>query len=277
MLIGLLAALVSAALFGVAAVWQALAVRNHEDQTSSVGGFLRMAVTSPLLLAVVLVYLAGFALHAVAIWNLPLYLAQATISLSMPVTALWSAHRLHEPLGRRGWWAVAAVTVGIALVAAGAGAPGDTATGWLLPGLAWSLVVICAALGLVLVRTHRMVTLGFVAGCGYAGSALAVRGVRAEWSATVVVVALAVPALGVVAFWLYSVSLEGGSVAPPTAALILAETFLPAFVGIALLHDQLRAGWWPMVGVGLLLSVAGAILLAGAREQWLLDARAVSP
>ncbi|KRF17925.1 hypothetical protein ASG90_06260 [Nocardioides sp. Soil797] len=264
MLIGLSAALVSAVLFGVAAVWQAMAVRNHEDETSSISAFLRMALTSPLLVAVVLVYLAGFVLHAVAIWNLPLYLAQATISLSMPVTALWSAHRLHEPLGRRGWMAVMAVTVGIALVAAGAGAPGDTPTGWLLPGVSWLLVAACLALGLGLARSHRMVTLGFVAGCGYAGSALAVRGVRAEWSAPVVVVALAVPVLGVVAFWLYSISLEGVTVAPTTAALILAETFLPAVVGIAFLEDQLRAGWWPVVGLGMLLSVAGAVLLAGS-------------
>ena len=35
-----------------------------------------------------LAYLAGFVLHAVAIWLLPLYLAQAAIAMSLPVTAV---------------------------------------------------------------------------------------------------------------------------------------------------------------------------------------------
>lgn len=258
-----MAALLSAVLFGIAAVWQALAVRNHENETSSPLAFARMALTSPLLLAVVAAYLAGFVLHAVAIWNLPLYLAQATISLSMPVTALWSAHRLHEPLARRGWLAVTAVTLGIALIAAGAGAPGDTPSGWTVPILSWLLLACCLGVGFFLLGRNRLVTLGFVAGCGYAGSALAVRGVSATWSAEVVVTALAVPALGVVAFWLYSVSMEGVEVATATAALIIAETFLPATAGVVLLHDGVRAGWWPAVVAGLLVSVLGAVSLAG--------------
>ncbi|WP_067438270.1 hypothetical protein [Nocardioides jensenii] len=263
MLIGLISALVSAVLFGIAAVWQAIAVRGHEDDSGSPLAFTRMALTTPLLLAVVAAYLAGFVLHAVAIWMLPLYLAQATISLSMPVTALWSASHLHEPLGRRGWTSVAAVTVGIGLVAAGAGAPGDTPTGWLLPALAWGLLVACLVGGFALVDHNRPVTLGLVAGCGYAGSALAVRGVSASWSPEVVAVGLSVPALGVVAFWLYSVSLERVEVTTSTAALIIAETFLPAAVGVGLLHDGVREGWWPAVLCGMLLSVFGAVLLTG--------------
>lgn len=263
MLIGLVAALASSALFGVAAVWQAMAVRNHTSEASSAVSFVRLAFSSPLLLVVVLLYLGGFVLHAVAIWHLPLYLAQATISLSMPITAFWSAYHLHEPLGSRGWASVAAVTVGIACVAAGAGAPGRTPANWLLPGLAWALVALCVGVGLLLVRRRRLVTVGLLAGCGYAGSALAVRGLTAQWSLAVAVVALAVPVLGGVAFWLYSVALEGSEVAPATAALIVAETFLPSVVGLALLGDHLRAGWWPVVGLGMVLSVSGAVLLSG--------------
>ena len=52
---------------------------------------------------VVAMYLGGFVLHAVAIWFLPLYLAQATISLSLPVTVLVS-RRLSEWLTPRTGW-----------------------------------------------------------------------------------------------------------------------------------------------------------------------------
>lgn len=270
MLIGLASALGSAVLFGLAAVWQAVAVRGHRDDSASLSSFVRMALTSPLLLAVVAAYLAGFVLHAVAIWRLPLYLAQATMSLSMPVTALWSAHRLHEPLGHRGWLAVGAVTLGIASVAAGAGAPGTAATGWLLPGVVWLLFLGCLVTGLTLPRRGRPVVLGLVAGCGYAGSALAVRGVSSgDSTGTVIVAAVAVPALGAVAFWLYSVSLERVEVASSAAALIVSETFLPAAVGVAMLHDSVRPGWWPLVLAGMVLSVLGAVTLAGDRRMTL--------
>lgn len=267
MLIGLIAALASAVLFGIAAVWQAMAVRTHEAETRSASSFVGMALTSPLLLLVVAAYLIGFVLHAVAIWSLPLYLAQATISLSMPVTAIVSARRLHEPLGRAGWYAVAAVTGGIALVAAGAGTPGDPSSLWSLPVLAWSLAVLCLVTGLYLVRRdghHSMVLLGLVAGCGYAGSAIGVRGISVSWSVEVVAVTLAVPTLGVIAFWLYSVSLEGVTVATSTAALILSETFLPAVVGVVILGDGVRRGWWPAVITGFALAVGGAVSLAGS-------------
>ncbi|KQY63888.1 MULTISPECIES: hypothetical protein [unclassified Nocardioides] len=265
MAIGLTAALVSAALFGVAAVWQAMAVRDHEAETRSAVAFVGMALTTPLLLLVIGAYLAGFVLHAVAIWTLPLYLAQATISLSMPVTAIISAHRLHEPLGAFGWGAVAAVTVGIGVVAAGAGAPGETTSGWLLPGVSWAMVVACTAVGLWLLRRGghtRMVLLGLVAGCGYAGSAIAVRGVTGSISPEVITVALAVPTLGAVAFWLYSVSLEGVAVTTSTAALIVSETLVPALVGVALLGDGVRPGWWPAVAAGFALAIGGAVALA---------------
>jgi len=46
-----------------------------------------------------------------------------------------------------------------------------------------------------------------------------------------------------------------------TAALIVAQTFVPAAVGVALLGDGVREGWWPAVTIGLLLSTTGAAVL----------------
>ena len=205
-------------------------------------------------------YLGGFVLHAVSIWLLPLYLAQAAISLSMPCTAVLSAHRLHEPLGLARWVAVVAVTGGIVLLALGAGEPGEVVTRWPFALSMVGLLVAVLAAGAVV--RHRPTLLGAVAGLGYAGSALAVRGVGAELSAPVVVSALTVPALGLVAFWLYSLALARTTVAPATGALIVTQTFVPALVGIALLGDEVRNGWVGAVVAGLVLSVAGAVALS---------------
>lgn len=264
MVVGLAAALGAAALFGWAAVVQARAVRAMPGTEERLASFVRAGVRDPLILLVVGAYLAGFVLHAVSIWLLPLYLAQAAISLSMPVTAVLSAQRLHEPLGPARWSAVVAVTVGIALLAAGAGAPGAVTTSW---GFALSVLVGLAAVTVAgFAARGRAALLGALAGCGYAGSALAVRGIGAELSGPVVVAALAVPALGLVAFWHYSLALARTGVAAATGALIVLQTFVPAAVGVALLGDEVRGGWWPAVAVGLVLGVVGAVALSAPQD-----------
>ena len=260
MLVGLVAALGAALLFGWAAVDQARAVRAMPGHENRLGSFVAAGLRDPLLLLVVAAYLGGFVLHAVSIWLLPLYLAQAAISLSMPCTAVLSAHRLHEPLGLARWVAVVAVTGGIVLLALGAGEPGEVVTRWPFALSMVGLLVAVLAAGAVV--RHRPTLLGAVAGLGYAGSALAVRGVGAELSAPVVVSALTVPALGLVAFWLYSLPLARTTVAPATGALIVTQTFVPALVGIALLGDEVRNGWVGAVVAGLVLSVAGAVALS---------------
>jgi len=103
--------------------------------------------------------------------------------------------------------------------------------------------------------------LGLLAGLGYAGSAISVRGLGTPVSPVVAVAALAVPSFSVFAFWLYSLGMHRAAVPSTTAALIVTQTFVPAAVGVALLGDGVRHGWWPAVAVGLVLSTSGAVLL----------------
>ena len=55
-----------------AAVAQAHAVRRFDTAPDSLVGFVLRSVRDPWILGVVAAYLAGFLLHAVAIWLLPL-------------------------------------------------------------------------------------------------------------------------------------------------------------------------------------------------------------
>ena len=97
---GLVAGLAAAALFGVAAVAQAHAVRRQSHRAHGLWDFVRVSVRDPWTLGVVAAYLLGFVLHVVAIWGLPLYLAQATVAMSLPVAAVTSI-ALREHLRRR--------------------------------------------------------------------------------------------------------------------------------------------------------------------------------
>lgn len=258
--LGLAAGLLSAAVFGVAAVVQAHAVRRFPETPDRLARFVLGSVRDLRMMVVVVAYLLGFLLHAAAIWLLPLYLAQALVAMSLPVSAL-ASHRVEDALRRTGWMAVCLVTTGLVLLSLGAGEPGAVVTTTTFVALLWLGV---AALAVASLAGRRLAgpLLGLLAGLGYAGSAVAVRGVGTPVEATVVAAALAVPSFSLVAFWLYSLGMHGAAVPSTTASLIVAQTFVPAAVGVVFLGDGVRAGWWPAVAVGLALSTVGAVLLA---------------
>lgn len=256
LLLGILTGLASAVLFGVGAVAQAHGVRQLRPRPWGLRAFVRVAATSPLLLLVVALYLAGFALHAVSIWFVPLYLAQSLVSFSLPVTVL-CVRLLGERVQARTWWSVLAVIVGLLLLVQGSGAAGLPVTSWALP---LALIAALAALFSVSLAARRLDgrSLGWLAGLGYAGSAISVRGVGWPVEASSVVAALLVPLWGLLAFWLYSIALERDDVTSSTAPLITAQTLVPALVGLVLLGDGVREGWWPAVLAGSALALWGA-------------------
>ena len=259
-LLGLAAGLLSATVFGLAAVVQAHVVRRHPDSPDRLVGFVVRSLRDVRMMLVVAAYLVGFLLHAVAIWLLPLYLAQALVAMSLPVSAL-ASRRVEDALHRTGWVAVGLVTTGLVLLSLGAGEPGAVVTTTTFVSLLWLGV---AALALASLAGRRLAgpLLGLLAGLGYAGSAISVRGVGVPVETAVVAAALAVPSFSIVAFWLYSLGMHGAAVPSTTASLIVAQTFVPAAVGVAFLGDGVRDGWWPAVAVGLSLSTVGAVLLA---------------
>jgi drug/metabolite transporter (DMT)-like permease len=257
--LGIALGLLSATVFGVGAVIQAHAVRRQDASPDGFVGFVARSVRDGWTMLVVAMYLVGFLLHAAAILLLPLYLAQALIAMSLPVTAIVS-HRHEDRLHRTGWIAVGVVTIGLVLLSLGAGEPGDVQTTTGFVAAVWLGV---AALGLASAAGRHLpgVLLGLLAGMGYAGSAISVRGVGTPVTTVVVLAALAVPSFSLVAFWLYSLGMHRAAVPATTAALIVAQTFVPAGVGVALLGDTVREGWWPAVVVGLVLATTGAVVL----------------
>ncbi|MBF4768969.1 hypothetical protein ISU10_14475 [Nocardioides agariphilus] len=257
---GLAAGLAAAALFGVAAVAQAHAVRRQDHRPHGLRDFVRVSVRDPWTLGVVAAYLLGFVLHVVAIWGLPLYLAQATVAMSLPVTAVTSLV-LHERLQPVHWWAVVLVTAGLVLLSVGSGEPGELFTS------VWFAVLLWAGVG-VLVLAARVgvgwsgAAIATLAGLGYTGSAVAVRGAESA-DLMGVAAALSVGVYGLLGFWLYSVALDRAPVSAASAPLIVTQTFVPSLIGVVALGDGVRPGWWPGIVAGLLMSTLGAVVLSG--------------
>ncbi|MEV6887358.1 hypothetical protein [Kribbella sp. NPDC051137] len=270
MVLGLGAALGAAVLFGVGAILQAVGSRKVPTESEldprRLGGFVVKLLKQPAFLGALALNLAGFGLHFVALRLLPLYLAQAGIAVSLVVTALLATRLMSDRLSALEWSAVIGVVVGLGLLAVAAGDAGAAARHSALTiGIVVGLVTI-AVLGAVASRSQHGAStalLGLLAGLGYAGVAISARllkdGSPAELFHSPTLYTL--PISGALAFILYSLALQRGSVTLATTPMIALQTITPAAVGVFVLNDAVRAGWWPAAILGFLLSATGSVIL----------------
>ena len=270
MVLGLGAALGAAVLFGVGAIMQAVGSRKVPTESElnprRFGGFVVALLRQPAFLGALALNLAGFGLHFVALRLLPLYLAQAGIAVSLVVTALLATRLMSDQLSALEWSAVAGVVVGLGLLAVSAGDAGAAAQHHgLTIGIIVGLITI-AVLGATASRSQHGVStalLGMLAGLGYAGVAISARllqdGSLSELFHSPTLYTL--PISGALAFILYSLALQRGSVTLATTPMIALQTITPAAVGVFVLNDAVRAGWWPAAIIGFALSAAGSVVL----------------
>ena len=270
MLLGLGAALGAAVLFGVAAILQAVGSRKVPTESAldprRFGGFVAALLKQPAFLGALALNLAGFALHFVALRHLPLYLAQAGIAASLVVTALLATRLMSDQLSALEWSAVVAVCVGLGLLAVSAGDAGGSAEHHgLTIGLIIGLIAI-AVLGALASRSQLGVStalLGSLAGLGYAGVAISARLLQDGSIGELLrgPTTYTLPISGALAFILYSLALQRGSVTLATTPMIALQTITPSVVGVFVLDDAVRSGWWPAAIGGFLLSAAGSLVL----------------
>jgi drug/metabolite transporter (DMT)-like permease len=251
-------ALLAAAMFGSIAAIQASVIRKH--------GFWSVPM-----LGVLFAYLVGWALHYVAISELPLYLAQVGVGSSLVVTAVLASFVMGEPLHRGHWLAVVGMVVGLGVLAIAAGRVGQSHFTDRTTVALYSLLTVTAVLGWLAWRwqhRHSGVALAILAGFAYGTSPIATRAlVDFSWEPDTAATALSIGLFGSLGFVLYSVALKRTSVTAATAPQILLATALPATVGIALFDDQVRDGWWPLAIAAFVVSMAAGVVLCGAEAE----------
>jgi drug/metabolite transporter (DMT)-like permease len=266
-LLGLGAALAAAVFFGSASIVQATAVRRIPRTAGLSTRLVVELLGQPLFLLAMAMNLVGFSLHLVALRSIPLFLAQAGIAASLAVTALLAVRVHDDELERADWAAVVGTCVGLGLLAASSGSVGDeTASDTFIIGLYAALAVLATG-GFLASRMQGPVStelLGLLAGFGFAGVSVSARVLPGLAPATVVAApsAYALATSGALAFLLYSVALQRGSVTGATAPMIVSQTVTPAAVGVLLLHDGIRPGWIPIAAIGFVVTGLGALQLA---------------
>jgi drug/metabolite transporter (DMT)-like permease len=257
-LLGLTAALLAAAVFGVVAVVQAAVIR-------------RQGLFAPMMLAVIAIYLVGWLLHLVAIAHLPLYLAQVAVGASLVVAALVASFVMGEPLRALHWAAVAAMTAGLGLLAFASGSVGTSDFTATTTTVLYVLLAVNALLGWITWRwgsSWSGVALGVLAGTAYAGSPVATRSlVDPSFDASTIAPALTIGLFGGLGFLLYSAAMKRTSVTAATSPVVLLQTVVPAIVGLTTFGDEVRAGWWPAALFAFTISVVAGIVLCGAEAE----------
>jgi len=273
----MVAALVAALCYGVAAVMQAMAVQAasrrkansaHKSRLGTVdpGLVLRMLHQWPFIASLGL-DLLGFVAQLVALRQLPLFAAQAIIAGNLAVTAVFAAWLMHLELAWREWLAVGGVILGVGMLGASAGPHAVTGVS---PEFKLALIVAVAGIAAAGIAASRLPgrartpVLGAIAGLGYGILAVAAR-VLPGFSLHELIrdpAAYALAAAGIVSFMLYATALEAGSVTVTVAAVVLAETTPPAVVGVMFLGDHTRPGLGGIALLGFSLAVVCAVALA---------------
>lgn len=273
----MVAALVAALCYGIAAVMQAMAVQAASRRTDDSAHKSRLGTVDPGLVVRMLhqwpfiaslgLDLVGFVAQLVALRQLPLFAAQAIIAGNLAVTAVFAAWLLHLELAWREWLAVGGVILGVGMLGSSAGAHAVTGVN---PQFKLALIVAVAGIAAAgiaasrLPRPARTPVLGAIAGLGYGVLAVAAR-VLPGFSPHQLIrdpAAYALAAAGIVSFMLYATALEGGSVTVATAAVVLAETTPPAVVGVMFLGDHTRPGLGGVALLGFSLAIVCAVALA---------------
>jgi drug/metabolite transporter (DMT)-like permease len=269
--LGLGCALIAAVLYGVASILQAtgsrkVATTDGLDPRTALG-----LLRQPAFLGALGMTLFGFLFHLAAVRLVPLFLAQAGIAVSLVVTALLAVRLFGDRLSPIEWTAVGAVVVGLVLLSASAGDVGtDRDYPWVLRSL-FLLILFMVAAGFVVSRSRGIVAtavLGLLGGLGYATVGISSR-LLPDFQVVDLLTSPASYTLalgGGLAFFLYSLALQRGSAIAATTPLIAVQTVTPAVVGVFVLGDEVRPGWWPGAVLGFLITAAAAVVLVRFEE-----------
>lgn len=280
---GLAGAFAATVAYGFATVLQAAAVRADGRTDELDARLVRRLLHSAMYMTGLALDAVGFLLSFAALHTLPLFTVQAIVASSLAVTALLAAAILNMPPSTREWVALVGVTAGLTMLALAARTQAPSRVSGLDRGMLVLSVGVVGTLAYAAARRRQgpsrrdSIALGLLAGLMYGAAGIAARILRTPATPLALFKDPALYAMalaGLLGLLLYAMALQRGSVTGATSMVVVAETLVPAAVGIALLGDRPAPGRTLLAALGFAVSVAGAIALARYGEP---TARDVEP
>jgi hypothetical protein len=259
---GALTALCAALAFGTGSVLQKVGAPPAD--AIGIRRLARHVVSSPTYLLGTALDVFGFVLTAVAARQLALFAVEGILATGVGFTAVLAAFVLHEHLRAPAKLAVAAMVIGLALLAISAAPETGTSLGLPLEVIALSAVALLGVT-LVLDRVVRSRsasgTLAVIAGVAF-GAWASIPRLTHDGAAANTIGALFV----VIGLTSYAAALRRGTAVSIMAVTVAAESILPALCGLAV-GDSARPGMEVMAVTGFVLAVASAVLIALVDRQ----------
>jgi drug/metabolite transporter (DMT)-like permease len=268
---GLAGAFAAAVAYGVATVLQAIGARSGGDTDDLDVRLVRRLLRSAPYIMGLLLDAVGFGLSFAALHTLPLFTVEAVVASSLAVTALLAVAMLDMRPSLVEWLALLCVTAGLTLLALSAKTQAPIRLDDLDRSLLVISVAVVGAIAVVVARRRRNPNrgdgwaLGLLAGLMYGAAGIGARILRTPstpWRLFLDPALYAMALAGILGLLLYAMALQRGSVTVATSAVVVAETLMPAAIGIGLLGDRPAPGRTALAAVGFALTVAGAVALA---------------
>jgi drug/metabolite transporter (DMT)-like permease len=269
---GLLGAFAAALAYGGGTVLQASGARKGGGPDDLDARLVRRLLRSATYLAGLVLDAIGFGLSFAALHSLPLFTVQAIVASSLAVTAVLAVIMLGmRPLARE-WLALVVVTAGLTLLGLSARAHASTQFDTLDRSFLLIAVSVVGCFAYAAARRRGSVAraadawaLGVLAGLMYGAAGIGARMLRTPagvWQILLDPSFYAMALAGLLGLLLYAMALQRGSVTVVTSAVVVAETLVPAGIGITLLGDRPAHGQTLFAALGFALTVAGALALA---------------
>jgi drug/metabolite transporter (DMT)-like permease len=268
---GLAGAFAAAVAYGAGTVLQAMGVRSGGTANDLDARLVRRLLRSARYLTGLLLDAVGFGLSFAALHSLPLFTVQAIVASSLAVTALLAVVVLGMRPMLREWLALVVVTAGLTLLGLSARDRPSMRFDALDRSFLLIAVAVVGTFAYGAARRRPAASsqdawgLGALAGLMYGAAGIGARMLRtptSPWQILADPSFYAMALAGLLGLLLYAMALQRGSVTVATSAVVVAETLIPAAVGIGFLGDRPAPGEAVSAVIGFVLTVAGAVALA---------------
>ncbi|WP_291887614.1 hypothetical protein [Cellulomonas sp.] len=263
---------------GTAVVLQAVSARRLPAELGLGASMARRLASDRVYLVALLLVASGFALAAVALRSLPLFVVQAGRASSLGVAAVLSVVVLGARLRALEWAGLGATAAGLVVLALSVEVAPATTDGATTTAVVVATVVLVASgalVGLGRATAGRGLVLACVAGASFSVLALAARTLPvlspavlltepAAWCAVVA---------GGTGLGLSALALRHAPVVTVTALMVGVETVASAVVGVVLAGDRAQAGRGWLAFVAFVLVVVGVVVVARAGTPGATDPR----
>ena len=258
---------------GTAVILEKIGVDEQPRQSSFNSAFVVKLVSNAPYMAGIVLDIIGWLLTLVAVRALPLFLVQSVISANIVIADLLDELVLRRRLPRSAYGLILMIIVGLTVLASTA-APtqvNQPITDW----YQWSaliLLIILSLVGSVLVKLKARaaaIGLAVIAGIAFGGISIVGRLLIINvpfWhflESPLSWVLIAYSGLGMLFF---SIALQRTSATTVNAVAVALQTIAPAAIGLALLGDGVRDGYWPVMITAMTVTLIGAVVLASLRS-----------